>query len=168
MSHQELDAGFKAWQDALNRGDMETFFAAMDDDIVIYDEDIPWRFSKADMIDHLSFHAKVWDAFQWCRASCASRPAATPASFQASPPFAASPRMLASASASWALPRLGCARAPAGRCCPGIRGRSTASSTGPRQADATVHPPMHSYTRYSTALATACPSPTAITLLSHA
>jgi ketosteroid isomerase-like protein len=65
MSHQELDAGFKAWQDALNRGDMETFFAAMDDDIVIYDEDIPWRFSKADMIDHLSFHAKVWDAFQW-------------------------------------------------------------------------------------------------------
>jgi ketosteroid isomerase-like protein len=65
MSHQELEAGFKAWQDALNRGDMETVFAAMDDDIVIYDEDIPWRFSKADMIDHLSFHAKVWDAFQW-------------------------------------------------------------------------------------------------------
>jgi hypothetical protein len=28
MSHQELEAGFKAWQDALNRGDMETFFAA--------------------------------------------------------------------------------------------------------------------------------------------
>jgi ketosteroid isomerase-like protein len=65
MSQQDLEAGFKAWQDALNRGDMETFFAAMDDDIVIYDEDIPWRFSKADMIDHLSFHAKVWDAFQW-------------------------------------------------------------------------------------------------------
>jgi ketosteroid isomerase-like protein len=162
MSQQDLEAGFKAWQDALNRGDMENFFAAMDDDIVIYDEDIPWRFSKANMIDHLSFHAKVWDAFQWVPRELRFQTRGDTGLFQASPPFAASPRMPASASASWALPRLGCARARAGRCCPGIRGHSTASSTGPRQADAIVHAPMHSYTRYSTVFATACPSPTAV------
>ena len=65
MPSQELEASFKIWRDALNQGDLKTFYAAMDDDIVIYDEDIPWRFSKADFVDHIAFHTNLWESFQW-------------------------------------------------------------------------------------------------------
>lgn len=65
MSSQELETCFKAWRDALNRGDLTSVYAAMDEDMVIYDEDIPWRFSKADFVDHIAFHVPLWESFQW-------------------------------------------------------------------------------------------------------
>jgi ketosteroid isomerase-like protein len=65
MPSQELESSFKAWHGALNTGDLESFYATMDDDLVIFDEDIPWRFSKADFVDHIGFHSTLWESFQW-------------------------------------------------------------------------------------------------------
>ena len=33
--------------------------------MVIFDEDIPWRFSKADFVDHIAFHVPLWESFRW-------------------------------------------------------------------------------------------------------
>jgi hypothetical protein len=37
----------------------------MDDDMVIFDEDIPWRFSKDDFENHIGFHIPNWESFEW-------------------------------------------------------------------------------------------------------
>ena len=65
MSEQAVETVFKQWRDALNSGDLETFYGFMSDDMVIFDEDIPWRFSKADFENHIGFHVGVWDSFEW-------------------------------------------------------------------------------------------------------
>ncbi|MGB1884004.1 MAG: YybH family protein [Gammaproteobacteria bacterium] len=65
MSEQAVETVFKQWRDALNSGDLETFYGLMSDDMVIFDEDIPWRFSKADFENHIGFHVGVWDSFEW-------------------------------------------------------------------------------------------------------
>ena len=56
---------FKEWQEALNRGEVEKFFEFMDSDIVVFDEDIPWRFSKGDFTNHITFHGNQWESFEW-------------------------------------------------------------------------------------------------------
>ncbi len=61
----DLQENFETWRDALNRGDLEAVYGAMDPDLVIYDEDIPWRFSKQDFVDHIAFHVPLWESFQW-------------------------------------------------------------------------------------------------------
>ena len=65
MASPELETSFNSWRDALNGGDLATFYAAMDEAMVIFDEDIPWRFSKVDFIDHIAFHVPLWESFQW-------------------------------------------------------------------------------------------------------
>lgn len=60
-----LEHAFATWRDALNGGDLEGCYGLMSADIVIFDEDIPWRFSKADFIDHIAFHVPLWESFCW-------------------------------------------------------------------------------------------------------
>ncbi len=65
MAAKGFEAFFYGWRDALNRGDLDGVYAVMDEDIVIFDEDIPWRFNKADFIDHIAFHVPLWESFAW-------------------------------------------------------------------------------------------------------
>ena len=60
-----LEKAFQAWSNALNGGALDVFYKMMDDQMVIFDEDIPWRFSKADFQDHLAFHVALWESFSW-------------------------------------------------------------------------------------------------------
>jgi ketosteroid isomerase-like protein len=63
---QELEAAFSAWRDGLNQGDLNGFYRWIHDDAVIYDEDIPFRLSKADFINHIAFHTRdLWEFFEW-------------------------------------------------------------------------------------------------------
>ena len=62
---KSTEEAFEAWGAALNSGDLDAFYGMMADDMVIFDEDIPWRFSKADFVDHIAFHVGVWEAFEW-------------------------------------------------------------------------------------------------------
>jgi hypothetical protein len=68
-STQELEATFQAWKDGLNKGDLNTFWQAIDERAEILDEDFPWRMSKEDFVDHLNFHAggerPLWESFEW-------------------------------------------------------------------------------------------------------
>jgi ketosteroid isomerase-like protein len=65
MTAPTLEDAFGQWRSALNSGDLDAFYALMDDAMVIFDEDIPWRFSKADFVDHIAFHVPLWESFQW-------------------------------------------------------------------------------------------------------
>lgn len=65
MSAKELEQVFEQWRGALNSGDLATCYGLMEGDMVIFDEDIPWRFSKADFVDHIDFHVPNWESFQW-------------------------------------------------------------------------------------------------------
>ena len=60
-----LQQAFEGWHGSLNQGDLDGMYASMAEDMVIFDEDIPWRFSKADFVDHLRFHGANWEAFEW-------------------------------------------------------------------------------------------------------
>ena len=60
-----LETAFANWHDAFNSGKLEVVYATMHDEMVIFDEDIPWRFSKADFVDHIAFHLPVWESFAW-------------------------------------------------------------------------------------------------------
>lgn len=65
MPESDLEQTFATWRDALNGGNLDAFYQLMADDIVIFDEDIPWRFSKADFVDHIDFHGAMWESFKW-------------------------------------------------------------------------------------------------------
>ncbi|MSR13673.1 MAG: nuclear transport factor 2 family protein [Gammaproteobacteria bacterium] len=65
MTASALEATFARWKNALGAADLATFYALMDDAMVIFDEDIPWRFSKTDFVDHIAFHIPMWESFQW-------------------------------------------------------------------------------------------------------
>ncbi len=65
MAASTLEEAFIRWKNALGAGDLATFYGMMDDAMVIFDEDIPWRFSKADFMDHIEFHIPQWESFQW-------------------------------------------------------------------------------------------------------
>ena len=65
MADTQLEQTFLRWRDALNSGDLDTVYALMDAEMVIFDEDIPWRFSKGEFIDHIDFHVPLWESFQW-------------------------------------------------------------------------------------------------------
>ena len=60
-----LQSVFETWRNALNTGDLKAFYNLMDDDMVIFDEDIPWRFSKDDFENHIGFHIPNWESFEW-------------------------------------------------------------------------------------------------------
>jgi len=65
MAASTLEEAFIRWKNALSAGDLANFYGMMDDAIVIFDEDIPWRFSKTDFVDHINFHVPLWESFQW-------------------------------------------------------------------------------------------------------
>ncbi len=60
-----LETAFRTWTDAFNRGVVEEAYKMMDDAMVIFDEDIPWRFSKSEFQDHILFHVPLWESFAW-------------------------------------------------------------------------------------------------------
>ena len=60
-----LEKAFRTWSDAFNAGALDAAYKMMDDQMVIFDEDIPWRFSKADFRDHITFHVGLWESFAW-------------------------------------------------------------------------------------------------------
>ena len=63
---QGLAAAFRQLKEALGSGALEDFYAMMDDEAVIYDEDIPFRLSKTGFQDHIDFHVSgTWDSFEW-------------------------------------------------------------------------------------------------------
>jgi ketosteroid isomerase-like protein len=67
---QSLEAAFTAWSNALNGGDLATFWDACHARSEFLDEDYPWRMSKAEFQDHIAFHAAgggtgLWEFFQW-------------------------------------------------------------------------------------------------------
>ena len=65
---QDLEAAFNAWKDGLNKGDLDTFWQAFDEEAEILDEDFPWRMNKEEFIDHINFHAGgkgLWESFEW-------------------------------------------------------------------------------------------------------
>jgi ketosteroid isomerase-like protein len=65
MASDSLQSAFEKWRDALGAGALDDFYAVMDDEMVIFDEDIPWRFGKADFVDHIGFHGPNWERFEW-------------------------------------------------------------------------------------------------------
>ncbi|MSO70109.1 MAG: hypothetical protein EXQ98_07530 [Alphaproteobacteria bacterium] len=61
-----LDATFKDWTRALKEGDLNAFYAYFDENSETLDEDFPWRMTKAEFIDHITFHTKgLWEGFEW-------------------------------------------------------------------------------------------------------
>ena len=67
---KSLRDAFDTWTNALNEGDLDTFWAAFHDQAEILDEDYPWRMNKTEFVDHIAFHAAgggtgLWEFFQW-------------------------------------------------------------------------------------------------------
>ena len=60
-----LESAFNDWRNAFNAGNLNEAYGAMNDDMVIFDEDIPWRFSKTDFVEHIQFHGPNWESFEW-------------------------------------------------------------------------------------------------------
>ena len=65
-----LEHAFKEFTDSFNEGNFDKHWALFHEDSVILDEDIPWRFSKADQMDHINFHLTsggkgLWESAQW-------------------------------------------------------------------------------------------------------
>ena len=65
MNQQQLKAVFQIWADHLGSGQLDDFYAMMDEEIIIFDEDLPWRLTKKDFIEHIGFHVLNWDSFEW-------------------------------------------------------------------------------------------------------
>ena len=63
---RSLEGAFTRWAEAFNAGSLDVVWGMMDDGMVIFDEDIPWRFSKADFQNHIDFHTGgLWESFEW-------------------------------------------------------------------------------------------------------
>ena len=62
MDQQQLKAVFQKWADHLGSGQLDDFYAMMDEEIIIFDEDLPWRLTKKDFIEHIGFHVLNWDS----------------------------------------------------------------------------------------------------------
>jgi ketosteroid isomerase-like protein len=63
---EDLRAAFDTFVNALKNGDLDGFYAAIDGDAVLMDEDIPFRLSKPDFVDHIGFHTRgTWESFAW-------------------------------------------------------------------------------------------------------
>ena len=66
-----LSGAFNDWTNALNSGDLKTFYNFFDSRSEILDEDYPWRMTKDEFIDHIGFHAgttghaALWEHFKW-------------------------------------------------------------------------------------------------------
>ena len=75
MAYRATKAGlsdaFDDWTNALNAGDLKSFYNFFDARSEILDEDYPWRMNKEEFVDHIGFHAgitgnpAVWEHFKW-------------------------------------------------------------------------------------------------------
>lgn len=65
MNSKMLESTFQDWAANLNGGNLDAFYDAMGENIVIFDEDLPWRLNKRDFIAHIDFHVSNWDSFEW-------------------------------------------------------------------------------------------------------
>ncbi len=107
MAAKEFEAFFYGWRDALNRGDLDGVYAVMDEDIVIFDEDIPWRFNKAISSITSPSTSPFGSLLRGSRANSDSSLAARSASYRVTRPSVASRRTADFGSASWGSPRPG-------------------------------------------------------------
>jgi hypothetical protein len=65
-TEQQLRVAFSRLSSTLNGGDVAGFLALFDERAIIIDEDAPFRMSKAEFVDHLSFHGDSnWQGFAW-------------------------------------------------------------------------------------------------------
>jgi hypothetical protein len=61
-----LAAAFGDLTAALNRGDLPAFYDLMHPQMLMIDEDSPWRLDLQGFKDHISFHGGgVWESFAW-------------------------------------------------------------------------------------------------------
>jgi hypothetical protein len=61
-----LRQAFDGMVDALNRGDLDGFWAAFHPSAIMIDEDAPWRFDLPGIKDHIAFHGgNLWEGFAW-------------------------------------------------------------------------------------------------------
>ena len=65
MELKQLETVFLKWADHLGLGELDEFYDMMHEQIVIFDEDLPWRLTKRDFIEHIGFHVPNWDSFEW-------------------------------------------------------------------------------------------------------
>jgi ketosteroid isomerase-like protein len=62
----EFQAAFRTFVQTLATGDLDAFYATIHDSAVIFDEDIPFRLTKAGFKDHIDFHiGGLWEGFSW-------------------------------------------------------------------------------------------------------
>ncbi len=70
-TNEGLRHAFDSWSNALNDGNLDSFYGVFDNDAEVLDEDFPWRMTKEEFIDHISFHAgsgdrePLWEHFKW-------------------------------------------------------------------------------------------------------
>lgn len=63
---ESLRAAFAALTAALSTGNLDAFYALIDENAYIFDEDIPFLLSKADFKNHIDFHLTgIWESFAW-------------------------------------------------------------------------------------------------------
>jgi ketosteroid isomerase-like protein len=62
----EFEAAFRAFVQTLATGNLDAFYATIDDEAVIIDEDIPFRLTKAGFKEHIDWHVSgLWEGFSW-------------------------------------------------------------------------------------------------------
>lgn len=62
----DFEQAFRAFVQSLATGDLDTFYATIHESATIYDEDIPFRLTKAGFKDHIDFHISgLWEGFSW-------------------------------------------------------------------------------------------------------
>ena len=60
-----VEAAFAALVSALNGGDAAGFAALLHAETTVIDEDTPFVLDRAGFLEHLGFHATVWERFHW-------------------------------------------------------------------------------------------------------
>jgi ketosteroid isomerase-like protein len=66
MSVKSLEKAFRGLADALATGDLDRFYGVMLPDVMIMDEDLPFRVDRTGFQDHISFHLSgIWEGFAW-------------------------------------------------------------------------------------------------------
>jgi hypothetical protein len=62
----ELKSTFDATVAALNSGKIDEFYAVLHPNLLMIDEDSPWRLDLAGFKDHIGFHGgNLWESFAW-------------------------------------------------------------------------------------------------------
>ncbi len=66
VASRALRATFDSMVAALNAGKIDEFYARLHPQLVMIDEDSPWRLDLAGFQDHIGFHGgNLWESFAW-------------------------------------------------------------------------------------------------------